>query len=161
MADFKRTLHSIPATEVNFGSGGLHLYGPDEIDAGQIGYAVASDGSSLCTGEKGAWRPEWTVIGYDTASGDPLIMDCSDAGLPILWDLNGQGKWEPVKIAISLETFLAQFREFARLAEGRSTPIELEANPVSHNEEFGFLTRISQLNQGQTGLDFWKARLEG
>jgi hypothetical protein len=160
MVDFKRALSSVPAAEVSFGSSGLHLYGPDEIDAGQVGYAVGADGTSLCTGEDGDWRLGWTVIGYDTGSGDPLIMDSDDPALPVLRDFNGQDSWEPVKIAISLDAFLSQFREFTRLAQGRGTPVELEANPVSQNERAAFLERISELNQGQPGSDFWEDLLE-
>jgi hypothetical protein len=157
IAKFGKARASISWSEVNLGSGGLHLYRSDELSAGQVGYAIAPDGSSLCTGKDGAWRSGWTVIGYDTGSGDPLIMDATDPALPVLRDFNGQGKWNPVKIAVSIEVFLSQLEEFARLAQGRGTPLELEANPLSHEELANFLARIFDLNNGQATLDFWRA----
>lgn len=161
IAKFDRALISIPFGEVNFGSGGLRVYRRDEVEAGQVGYGVAPDGSSLCSGEVGAWRPEWIVVGYDTASGDPLIMDTSDPALPILRDLNGRGKWDPEKISLSLDAFLAAYELLGRLAKGRATPVELETNPLSQGERAGFLAHISDLNNGQAGRDFWEALIEG
>ena len=158
---FREFRSSVPFVEVNRGSGGLHLYSVAELAAGQIGYAVGPDGSSLCTGEDGAWLPGWLVIGFDTRSGDPILMDMSAPELPVLRDFNGQGKWEPVKIAISLEAFLAGLRGFACLAKGRSTPVELEANPLPQSERADFLARISDLNNGQVRLDFWEALVDG
>lgn len=151
---------SVPFIEVSFGSGGLHLYSLDEIEGGQIGYAVASDGSSLCTGE-GGWNPNWLVIGFDMWAGDPLLIDMNDPTLPVLRDFNGTGKWNPVKIASSLESFLSTFRDFALLAKGRGTPVELETNPLSSNERAGFLARIPDLNNGQVTRNFWEALIEG
>ena len=161
LSRFSNARSSITVGEVNFGSGGIHLYWPNEIDAGQEGYAVAPDGSSLSSGEDGAWDAVWIVIGHDTASGDPLIMDTNDPALPVLRDFNGQGRWNPEQIAISLDAFLSSLREFAEIAKGRSTPVALEDNPVTPDEYNNFLARVSDLNKGQTSLDFWKALLEG
>lgn len=161
IAKFDRARTPIPFGEVNFGSGGLRVYLRDEIEGGQVGYGVAPDGASLCSGEAGAWQPEWIVIGYDTASGDPLIMDTSDPALPILRDLNGRGKWAPEKISVSLDAFLAAYELLAWLAKGRATPVELETNPLSLGERAEFLVRISDLNNGQAGIDFWEAVIEG
>lgn len=158
---FRKLRSAMPLIEVNLGSGGLHLYRLDEIEAAQIGYAVGTDGSSLCTGEQGTWRPEWLVIGFDTGSGDPLLIDMNDPALPVLRDFNGQGEWHPRKIAISLQVFISGVKEFAHLAKGRGTPVELEANPLSPKERVDFLARISNLNQGQVAPDFWQALVEG
>jgi hypothetical protein len=70
---------ALPADEVAFGCGGIKLFGADELEQGQVGYAVASDGKSLCSHNHGAWRQNWTVIGYETACGDPLFIDTDDA----------------------------------------------------------------------------------
>ena len=161
IAKFIQRRSSLPFEEINFGSAGLHLYKAGEIESGQVGYAVARDGRSLCSGEEGAWRSGWIVIGYDTGSGDPLIIDANDPALPILRDFNGRGEWNPVKVAISLEAFLSQWAEFSRIASGRGTPVQLEANPLSEIERADFLARILALNNGRPASDFWEALLEG
>lgn len=158
---FSSARNSISAREINFGSGGIHLYMPDEIENGQVGYSVAADGSSLVTGGTGAWQQGWIVIGYDTGTGDPLIMDTNDPTLPVLRDFNGQGRWSPVRIANSLDAFLSAVKEFSRLAEGRSTPVELETNPLRQDQIDRFLARISDLDSSEGSLEFWKALLEG
>lgn len=150
----------LAADEVNFGVGGLLLFKLDEIENGQIGYSVARDGSALSSARNGAWNPNWIVIGHDTACGDPLILDTSDPALPILHDFNGQGRWNPRRVSLSIESFVASLNEFARLATGRSTPVEQEANPVTEAEREKFLARISELNGGHVDLDFWGALLE-
>ena len=158
---FRELRSSIPFAEVNLGCGGLHLYQLDEIEAGQIGYAIAQDGSSLCTGEEGAWRPEWLVIGFEMPCGDPLLIDMSVSALPVFHDFNGQGRWDPVKIAVSFEMFILGVKEFAQLATGRGTPVERDANPLSPTERTGFLKHIADLNKEQASLDFWEALTEG
>ena len=146
--------------EINFGIGGLRLFDVEEIESRQVGYSVARDGSSFCSGRKRAWNPNWLVIGNDTACGDPLILDRGDPALPILHDFHGQGRWEPTLISPSLESFGAALDEFARVAVGRSTSDERDANPVTDIERQNFLARISELNRGQGNIDFWGALLE-
>jgi hypothetical protein len=120
---------------------------------------VAEDGSALSGAKDGEWRPNWIVIGHDSGCGDPLILDTSDPALPILSDFNGQGSWNPCPISLSIESFVASFNEFARLATGRSTPLERDANPVAEAERKDFLVRISELNRGPVNLDFREALL--
>jgi hypothetical protein len=151
---------SMPIDEFNFGVGGLRLLKLDEIDDGQIGYLAARDRSPLSSAKDGSWKPDWIVIGYDTACGDPLIMDTSDPALPVLHDFNGQGTWNPTPVSLSIESFVASLYEFARLASGRSTPVARDANPVTDAERKDFLLRISELNAGRADLEFWGALLE-
>ncbi len=147
----------LPTDEVSFGAGGLRLLKLDEIEDGQIGYSVGRDGSALSGVKDGDWKPNWIVIGYDTACGDPLILDVSDPALPVLHDFNGQGMWNPQPVSLSIESFVASLTQFARLAAGRSTPVELDANPVTEAERKEFLAKISELNGGHVDLDFWEA----
>lgn len=161
LSRFSEARSLVDLAEVNLGASGIRLYLPQEIEAGQVGYAVAPDGSSLSSMKEGAWQPGWIVIGYDTGSGDPLLMDTNDVALPVLRDFNGRGRWNPVRIAMSLEAFLSSFAEFARIANLRGTPVALEEQPITEDELRKFLSRISELNRGQTGLDFWTALLEG
>src|SRR5262249_16007758 len=58
--------------EVSFRCGGIKLLNLAELEDGQIGYSVTPDGKSLCSGEAGAWDPNWLVIGHETACGDPI-----------------------------------------------------------------------------------------
>jgi hypothetical protein len=148
------------ADEVSFGCGGLYLFKVSEIEQKQVGYSVASNGTSLCGGGDGAWRPSWVVIGHDTACGDPLILETSDPALPVLTAIHGEGAWEPVTIAVSLDAFLASLEEFALLSADRSNPVIREANPLTENERNSFLTRISALNNQRIDLNFWESLLE-
>jgi hypothetical protein len=151
---------SLGFDQINFGIGGVSLLKESEIEEAQRGYSIASDGSSLCSGKEGAWKPDWIVVGHDTACGDPLIVDVADPELPILRDFNGQGEWRPTGIAISLDAFVLSLKEFARIASGRGTPTERDANPVTTAERDGFLTRVSEVNHGRAEMDFWGALLE-
>jgi hypothetical protein len=112
-----------PSDEVSYGSGGIKLFGAGELENGQLGYSVAPDGSSLCSGENGAWRPNWVVIGYKTGLGDPLFVDTDLATLPVFTAMHGEGAWEPVLVAASVEAFGICIEEFARISEGRSNPV--------------------------------------
>jgi len=150
---------SLGFDQIEFGVGGVSLFKESEVEAGQIGYSVAPDGSSLC-GKDGAWQPNWIVIGTETACGDPLIVDTADPALPVLADFHGRGEWEPARIAISIEAFVLSLKEFARIARGRTTPAERDANPVTETERDDFFNRVSSANEGRAEMDFWCALLE-
>ena len=74
--------------------------------------------------------------------------------------IHGAGLWEPQQVAPSVETFAKCIEEFSRLAVGRSTPVEREANPVSDEERKAFLRRIAQLNETNGAPEFWDVLLE-
>ena len=151
---------SLGFDQIEFGVGGLFLFTVTEIEAGQIGYSVHQDASSLCSDKEGAWQQTWIVIGQDTACGDPLIIDIADPALPVFRDFHGQGRWDPVCIAISLDAFVSSLREFAQIARGRSTPVDRDAKPVTAAERRDFLLRISEINDGRANMDFWEVLLE-
>jgi hypothetical protein len=146
--------------QIDFGVGGILLFKPAEIEAGQLGYSKHPGGSSLCSGKAGAWQQNWIVVGHEMACGDPLIVDVADPAFPILTDFHGQGTWQPSCIAISLDAFVSSLKEFARIASGRSTPVQRDANPVTAAERRDFLARISEAHQGRANMDFWDALLE-
>ncbi|MGO9862331.1 MAG: hypothetical protein ACLPLR_01865 [Terriglobales bacterium] len=146
--------------EVTYGCGGIKLFGAADIEQGQVGYSVAPDGKSLCSGNHGAWRPNWIVIGYETACGDPLFIDTDDAALPVLTAIHGEGAWEPQPVAISIDAFVRSLEEFARISEGRKNPVERGNNPLSEAERDKFLRRVEELNGMQFKSDFWAALLE-
>jgi hypothetical protein len=151
---------SLGFDQINLGASGVCLFKLTQIERGQRGYSVAANGSELCGNREGAWQRNWVVIGHDTGCGDPLILDTADPALPVLTDFHGQGKWNPVCIAIRLDTFVFSLKEFAKIANGRGTPVELDANPLTAAERQDFLGRISDVNHGRAAMDFWGSLLE-
>jgi hypothetical protein len=152
---------SLPNSEISFGCGGLHLYDMSEIEDAQVGYSIARDGTSLCGAEDGAWRPNWIVIGYETACGDPLFLETSNPALPVFTAVHGERAWAPVAVSISLEAFRASLKLFAGISVGRGNPVELNAKPLPDDERNDFLTQISALNNGEIKMDFWDVLLAG
>jgi len=151
---------SFPMDEVAYGCGGIKLFGGADIEQGQIGYAVTPEGNSLCSRDRGAWRSNWTVIGYEIACGDPLFIDTDHSALPVLTAIHGEGAWEPKPVAISINAFVRSLEEFERISKGRSTPVERANKPLSDGERDTFLRRVAELNGMQFQPDFWAMLLE-
>jgi len=151
---------NLPLAKVSFGCGGIKLFGVADLEDGQVGYSVAPDGKSLCSSDPGAWEPNWFVIGYDTACGDPIFIDICVASLPVLTAIHGEGTWDPVQIAVSIEAFAKCIEEFSRISVGRRNPVEHGANPLSETERTAFLQRIAQINQASSAPEFWDVLLQ-
>jgi len=83
----------------------IELLAPDDLDAGQVGFAISPEGESL-VGPAGFWQPEWFVIGLETLLGDPNFVDLDDPALPVMTAMHGMGRWDPDRIADSLEVLL-------------------------------------------------------
>jgi hypothetical protein len=62
-------------------------------------------------------------------------------------------------VALSFEAFAKCFREFSRIAAGRSNPVELEANPLLDSERNAFLRRVDELNEKEFDPAFWEVML--
>lgn len=152
--------HSFPIVEVQFGCGGIYLFPLTELESGQVGYSVATDGTPLEGEGDGEWRPSWLAIGYETALGDPLIMDTSEPSLPIYTAMHGEGLWNAEQISISLDAFLESLAEFSRLSVGRTSPVECEKNPLDDESRTAFLMWVSGLNKGLLDTNFWSVLLE-
>jgi hypothetical protein len=152
---------SLPSSKVSFGCGGLQLFDLSEIEGAQVGYSIARDGTALCNEGDGAWRPNWIVIGYETACGDPLFVDISDPALPVFTATHGAGPWAPVAVSISWEAFLASLKVFAEISVSRGNPVELNAKPLSDDERNKFLADIFALNNSEITMDFWDVLLAG
>ena len=146
--------------QVSYGCGGIKLFNNAEIEQAQVGYSVTPGGKSLCSPDRGSWRENWTVIGYETACGDPLFIDTNDAALPVLTAVHGQGAWEAEPVAISIDAFAHSLAEFARLSKHRSNPLERDQNPISSEERDRFLRQVAALNREQFEPDFWAILLE-
>lgn len=148
-------ISGLAATEVGFGAGGIRLFTSDEVEAGQVGYSVDPNGSSLCGIANGEWKSSWLVIGSDTGVGDPIFLDTSDPNLAVLTAMHGESMWNPKPIAISIEAFGRIFVGFQRIAKGRTNPVESEDNPIAITEQDGFLSLVAENNEGRIGSEFW------
>ncbi len=151
---YSRTRESLPA-EVSFGCGGINLFTAEELEKGQVGYAIAPDGTSLSKGCDGAWKSDWLVIGYEIGCGDPLFIDTGDSALPVFTATHGEGAWEPVMVANSVETFARCVQEFSFISAGRGNPVECDNNPLSDEDRRSFLDRIAQANGTTIAPEFW------
>ncbi len=78
------------------------LFKENEIENAQLGYSVDEQGNSLTENNEGDWQHGWVVIGYEEELGDPLIIDTSQEGYPILTAEHGAGDWEPIVLFNSL-----------------------------------------------------------
>jgi hypothetical protein len=136
---YNNFLAALRVSEVSYGCGGIKIFSAAEIDGGHVGYAVGADGTSFCDRDQGAWRPNWIVIGYETACGDPIFIDADDPTLPVFSAPHGEGVWNPEPVATSIDSFARSLVEFARIAERRGNPLERESNPLSNEERVAFL----------------------
>lgn len=141
---YRDLVAALPSLNLSFGSGGIKLFTVSEIQEGQIGYSVDRDGRSLCGNAPGDWRLLWLTIGYDTGLGDPILIDSSKPSLPVFTAIRGDGSWNPMQIAVSLEAFCKIFLEFARIAKGRESPTGAESNPLTVAEIESFLAHVTR-----------------
>jgi hypothetical protein len=145
---------------VGYGVRGLELFRPERVPDGQSGFAVDSDGQSLVGISPGDWRPEWIVIGHETAGGDPIFA-LDEAPHPVFNAMHGEGSWDPKLVAPSIEAFAQCLRAFQGFAAGRSSPVEIDANPATPEQQAQFLTVIRSLTNGdQDALGFWAVQIE-
>lgn len=71
----------------------FRIFDLDAIKENQIGYSVDQAGNSLISEKEGSWRAEWLVIGCSILCGDPIVMDTSETGCPILMLMHGMCDW--------------------------------------------------------------------
>jgi hypothetical protein len=158
---YSRGLDSHGFVSVTLGYNGIELFPREAIEARQVGYSVDPTGRSLCDGSPGAWEKHWLVIGTESLCGDPVILDTLDPNLRVLYDIHGQGKWEPMTVAPSLDGFWKAFRELNTLSAGRENPISLEANPIGAEEKSEFLGRLTEIiGTDEEVSQFWMSMLE-
>jgi hypothetical protein len=115
--EYDHWFEALGFNEFSFGYAGLRIFSPTELEEGQLGYSLSSEGESLCDGKPGSWKPQWTVIGFETSLGDPIILDTSNA--QILAAMHGQGSWSPYAIAKSLDVLAIALKEIKRAFTGR------------------------------------------
>ncbi len=75
--------------------------------------------------------------------------------------MHGEGSWDPKLVAPSLDVFAQFLRELKQFAAGRSSPLEIDANPPTSEEQAQFLHVIRSLtNADQEALGFWAVQIE-
>ena len=149
--------HALPKLEVQFGCGGIRIFSAAELDDAQVGYSVLPRAESLCDIVEGKWRSFWIVVGQDTGVGDPIFIDSANPNLPAFTAMTGEGFWNPIPIASSIEAFGQIFREFEKIASGRSNPVEAEDNPILDSDKDAFLACVREINGDNSGKAFWEA----
>lgn len=144
--------------EISFGSTTIRVYRPKELTSAQIGYSIDPKGRPLFGDKNGDWRKTWLVIGYDETCGDPIFIDTSEEGYPVYTAMIGQGRWDPVCIAVSLTAFGHTLSVIAIVAKGREYPVALEQNPLTQSEKDTALATIRKHNP-RIDLEFWQTLL--
>jgi hypothetical protein len=143
---------------VSFGCTTIRVYRPKELASGQIGYSISPTGNPLFGNKNGDWRKPWLVIGYDETCGDPIFIDRSEEGYPVYTAMTGKGRWDPQRIAVSLEAFALALSAIAAVAKGREHPVSLENHPLTQSEKDVTLATIRQYNP-RLDVGFWERLL--
>jgi hypothetical protein len=156
--EYAAWFESLGFPEVSFGYSCLKLLSPEKLEEGQTGYSKSPEGDSLCDGAPGSWKPEWTVIGYDTLVGNPVILNTSS--LQVMTAMHGEETWEPYPIATSLPAFAAALYAVKQVSAGRESPVALEQNPIPPEERARVLQLIRNASDGEIDVEFWELILE-
>jgi len=110
----------------------ITLYLVEEVSARQKGYSGRG------------WNDRWVVIGQDDLCGDPIFVDDP----VVLTAAHGEGSWEEVPIAKSLDVMIA----LMNIAEAVCTGEE---------EMMSGLAKIAELNGDlEVDIEFWKVLIE-
>jgi hypothetical protein len=157
MEPYEATLNLMKA-EVSLGYTSIHIYKPSDLEAGQVGYSIGSNGQPLTGKRDGDWRKSWLVIGYDETCGDPIFIDTSEEGYPVYTALVGKGRWDPKPVAISLKAFSHSLSAIADVAKGREYPVALKQNPLTEGEKEAVLSTIRHQNP-KLDISFWEILL--
>ncbi len=160
MDAYEPRLNAIEPKRVSFGCQTIHLYQPNKLASGQLGYSVGPNGEDLTGDTDGDWRRAWVVIGYNEACGDPLFIDTTEENFPVYTAMIGQGRWDRKPVAVSLETFGRFLSIIAAVSQGRDCPVALEEHPLSYSEKGRVLASIRD-NNVNLNMDFWDAFLSG
>jgi hypothetical protein len=146
-------------SEVSVGYNELTFFTVDELDEGQVGFSVDDNNNSLITGQEGDWKEEWLVIGIDGLIGDPIFVDTSSKQLQVLTAAHGEGEWEPIPIADTLDSFSDIIQKLKKISVNRTSPVDLEKNPISAKEKKQFIAEIKK-NNANSDIDYWENFLE-
>lgn len=105
-------------------------YGADGIDF------IAVDGLRRVQAEyRGeGWCDDWYVVARRTIHGDPIFVDTSKPGLPVMTASHGMGGWTPEVVAPAWHDFVGAVERVRAFSIGREHPVALEENPPADAE---------------------------
>lgn len=134
---FERSIES-----VEIGISDIYLYQEDEIEKGQLGYRVKSDGELIED-----WIGDnYIIIGKDSCCGDPIIADITDKNLPIYYMFHDD--WD------SLQHIAYSFEQFLELLE------MIDETDISNEVEKDELIEKILDNCPEDGSDFWESIIQ-
>ena len=129
----------------------------DDLDKEQVGYRIDSKGKSLMGNNAGDWRDTWVIFGVDRMLGNPIFIDISTQS--IMTAVHGEGVWEPIIIADSVDTFRRIIQNLKQLSINRETPVEIEKKPIRKEESEQFLSQTRAANP-KADISYWECFLE-
>ena len=154
-ADIKLFLKKIK--NLSLGYNEIVFFDFEDLDQMQIGYRIDPDGRSLVSGNTEGWQENWWVIAGD-GIGDPIFVDVNFDNLAVLTAVHGQGSWDPVLIADSLEGFAAILAILHKTSRGRTDPVKLEKKPIPEIEKLEVLNAILKYNP-DADIEYWEMYL--
>jgi hypothetical protein len=157
MEAYEKALEAVPR-EVSFGHETIRVFRGPELGPLQVGYSIGPTGESLAGDRDGNWLEKWLVIGYEELCGDPIFIDALAEGFPVYTAMQGEGRWDSKRIAVSLETFGQALSAIGRIAKGRENPVALEGKPITRSEKEETIDVIRRENPG-IDLEFWEVLL--
>ncbi|MEN5380019.1 SMI1/KNR4 family protein [Sphingobacterium kitahiroshimense] len=109
----------------------------DQLLAFQDGYAFNTVASKSLIGEKeGDFKESWLVIASNYFA-DPFFIDFNDSeeNFPVYFAFHGTGKWKPIKVANSVDTFQNVLRTIFELRYDKNGLLSLLTEfSISGNE---------------------------
>lgn len=145
-------------SDISLGYNEINFFDPLKLQDEQVGFSSDTEGNTLVTGNEGDWREEWIAIANDEI-GDPILIDTSTPQLAVLSAPHGEGTWEPFIIADSLNNFQNIISILNKISENRTTPVDLEKNPISNSERRSALNHIKRQNPNSE-ISFWQDYFE-
>ncbi len=123
---------------------GITFAKPNELNDAQRGYQDLP--------------PGLFVIGHESGLGDPIGLDTRDPRLPAWTAMHGEGEWNPVQIADSLNGLIDAVAIMKRLSAGRECPVAVESSPLPRAECDAGLAAITNANP-ESNIEFWAVML--
>jgi|SRR6185295_2610363 len=148
----------IDIVDISIGYSEINFFPANTLEDEQVGYSVDPNGESLITGQNGDWQEGWIAIANDNM-GDPFIVDTNSISLKILSAAHGEGAWEPLVVADSLDKFKNILSSLMIISRNRTNPVDLEKNPISDKERQAALKEIEIQNPGAE-IWFWEMYFE-
>ena len=138
---------ALPPGDLRFGAGGIEFIPIESIPAAQAGY-VGPD-----------WNGGWLVVAREVTCGDPIFVDRTRAGMPVLTAMHGMGDWDASPVAPSWSAFVGAIEAFRPYTVGREHPVGVELKPLTPAER-RMLERSLQYLLGSPLPHFWELLLD-